>query len=635
MAVIPAAQLGASRFVSFDPDEGVLAAAAPDGTVQNLLVAHPDTGGVTHLTCAAGGAHAFQDAAGNEIATLAAEAVAAAGEVLARGTLNVREWGNLLHRPDVFPAASHTHDLADITGMPTTLGGYGITDAVPGSDPRLSDARAPTAHATTHAAAGSDPLSLAMSQVAGLNAAIAGREPALGLPSEDGYVLTSTAAGLRSWVPAAGAAGGSPAGGGSSGGGPWVTRVDGVTPGANGWVVQGGTWIDAAGVVSQTAAGAVSSMLWLNRTPANGALVYSIEWEHRLDAIPTEGSYLDTAVMLSYGNGPGHEDGVFAGLQRQSSGLWELVMSRTNIGGVAVATIAAPVAGQWYSFRLTRVDDQLALYMDGALALVASWPVNLAARTQPVLRSHNVTVSFRGVKVHTLATPAESAAGGQYVAMPAFPSINGVWARGRAEDLTAASGAAVASWTDASGNGRHAVGSGTMVRESALGGRAAVQLNGTGNYYALPALPAFFRVYVVLRVRSGGSPYRSIIGGVAGAPDLYIAQNTDFLELSSSQTVLKASSGVAVPQDTTVIAGVKVIAGEATFFLGPRGGAIGPFPTSGGFSAGAAYIGQSNPSASFQFLRGDVAEWVVLDASATDDDEARVLSYFASAYRGS
>jgi hypothetical protein len=171
-----------------------------------------------------------------------------------------------------------------------------------------------------------------------------------------------------------------------------------------------------------------------------------------------------------------------------------------------------------------------------------------------------------------------------------------------------------------------------MVRNSAVGGRAAVQLDGMGDYYTLPALPASFRVYVVLRMRAGGNAYRSIIGGALGAPDLYVAQGTDVLELSSAFTALRASSGVAVPQDTAIVAGVRVAAGEATFRLGPQGGAVGPFALSGGFASGPAYIGNSNPPASSQRLRGEVAEWVVLDSTATDADEAALLAYFASAY---
>lgn len=47
------------------------------------------------------------------------------------------------------------------------IGQTGITLCV-GNDPRLSNARTPTAHASTHGSAGSDPLTLAMSQITGL-----------------------------------------------------------------------------------------------------------------------------------------------------------------------------------------------------------------------------------------------------------------------------------------------------------------------------------------------------------------------------------------------------------------------------------------------------------------------------------
>lgn len=44
-----------------------------------------------------------------------------------------------------------------------------------GNDARLSDARTPTSHAASHASAGSDPITIAQSQVTGLTAAIAGK----------------------------------------------------------------------------------------------------------------------------------------------------------------------------------------------------------------------------------------------------------------------------------------------------------------------------------------------------------------------------------------------------------------------------------------------------------------------------
>ena len=56
-------------------------------------------------------------------------------------------------------AASHNQAWSTITSTPTTLAGYGITDAVASSDSRLTDARTPTAHKSTHATGGTDALS--------------------------------------------------------------------------------------------------------------------------------------------------------------------------------------------------------------------------------------------------------------------------------------------------------------------------------------------------------------------------------------------------------------------------------------------------------------------------------------------
>ena len=58
-----------------------------------------------------------------------------------------------------------------------TSGGGTSTQAVRATDSRLSDARTPTAHAASHAAAGSDPLTLSQSQVTSLVSDLAGKVP--------------------------------------------------------------------------------------------------------------------------------------------------------------------------------------------------------------------------------------------------------------------------------------------------------------------------------------------------------------------------------------------------------------------------------------------------------------------------
>lgn len=56
-----------------------------------------------------------------------------------------------------------------------TTASFAATD-----DPRLSDARTPTAHAATHAAAGSDPVTLTQAQITGLVTALADKAPLAG-----------------------------------------------------------------------------------------------------------------------------------------------------------------------------------------------------------------------------------------------------------------------------------------------------------------------------------------------------------------------------------------------------------------------------------------------------------------------
>lgn len=53
--------------------------------------------------------------------------------------------------------------------------GYADVEACGASDARLSDARTPTSHAASHASAGSDPLTLAQSQITGLTDSLAAR----------------------------------------------------------------------------------------------------------------------------------------------------------------------------------------------------------------------------------------------------------------------------------------------------------------------------------------------------------------------------------------------------------------------------------------------------------------------------
>jgi hypothetical protein len=102
MTAITNAQLAAGRFISDTPDGGVLAGQKADGSFQNLLVADETSGDVTLPVYAPGGAHVF----GGE--------VEAAGELRAQGTLNVRDWANLLNKPATFAPVTHTHALSEL-----------------------------------------------------------------------------------------------------------------------------------------------------------------------------------------------------------------------------------------------------------------------------------------------------------------------------------------------------------------------------------------------------------------------------------------------------------------------------------------------------------------------------------------
>ncbi len=85
-----------------------------------------------------------------------------------------------------------------VTGLGTAstknvpaAGNAGVTEVVQGDDTRLSDARTPTAHAASHGAAGSDPVTIANTQVTGLGTASTVNVPAAGNAGTTEAVLGS------------------------------------------------------------------------------------------------------------------------------------------------------------------------------------------------------------------------------------------------------------------------------------------------------------------------------------------------------------------------------------------------------------------------------------------------------------
>lgn len=62
-------------------------------------------------------------------------------EYAAAATPASTDWSQVVNKPATFPASSHTHPVADVAGLQAALDGK-----VAGTDSRLSDARTPTAH---------------------------------------------------------------------------------------------------------------------------------------------------------------------------------------------------------------------------------------------------------------------------------------------------------------------------------------------------------------------------------------------------------------------------------------------------------------------------------------------------------
>lgn len=114
-------------------------------------------------------------------------------------------------------ASSHLSSGADaIAAASTTIRGTVTTttstsQVVSTDDSRMSNARTPSAHASTHGSGQADAITVAQSQVTNLTSDLAGKEAGLGNPGTNGYVLSSTTAGVRSWVAPSGGSGGSAA----------------------------------------------------------------------------------------------------------------------------------------------------------------------------------------------------------------------------------------------------------------------------------------------------------------------------------------------------------------------------------------------------------------------------------------
>jgi hypothetical protein len=78
----------------------------------------------------------------------------AAADVSGLGSLATQSsvaYSSLTGTPSTFAPAAHNQAWSTITATPTSLSGYGITDAVGSSDARLTDSRTPTDASVTTA----------------------------------------------------------------------------------------------------------------------------------------------------------------------------------------------------------------------------------------------------------------------------------------------------------------------------------------------------------------------------------------------------------------------------------------------------------------------------------------------------
>lgn len=111
--------------------------------------------------------------------TAPAEITVAGSPITTSGTFALT-WANALQaRVFAGPCSSTgtpTFRVLCAADIPTLDPSKIIGTAVVDADARLTNARTPTAHASTHASAGADPVTLAESQVTGLTAALAGKQ---------------------------------------------------------------------------------------------------------------------------------------------------------------------------------------------------------------------------------------------------------------------------------------------------------------------------------------------------------------------------------------------------------------------------------------------------------------------------
>ena len=95
------------------------------------------------------------------------------------------DWNGIVNKPSTFPPTLPINE-SDVNNLVSDLAGKVGT-----SDPRLSDARTPLAHAPTHSSAGSDPVTISNTQVTGLGTASVKDAPASGNASSGQVVIGS------------------------------------------------------------------------------------------------------------------------------------------------------------------------------------------------------------------------------------------------------------------------------------------------------------------------------------------------------------------------------------------------------------------------------------------------------------
>jgi hypothetical protein len=204
----------------------------------------------------------------------------------------------------------------------------------------------------------------------------------------------------------------------------------------------------------------------------------------------------------------------------------------------------------------------------------------------------------------------------------------------------------VTTWTDGSGLGNHATGSGPVYSTSGINGVPAIEFDGADDYFALPTgftdFTAGATIFVVAEPTQLNSGFKLLaLGNGAGVDNVVLgrAGSTNGLQYftnSSNNTVGWFNTGSGLAANTASVFGVYQAGGtvdsNVTAFVTVDGTTVGsgsvyvPKVT----SRSVNYIGKSYWSDGY--FQGRIAEVVVYSRELSSGERSGVQAYLATKY---